>query len=298
MIDRGQTRLALSSVALAEEARETSGLWLIRIYPVAAISEPLPLPADTLLIGRDASCGLSLDDDSVSRRHAVIERTEVGYLLTDLSSRNGTYVNNERVTTRLLAPGDRLRFGQQILKVLGNDRLESQYFETVYKIMTTDGLTGTHNRRYLLDCLDREIPRAIRNARPLSVLLIDVDNFKKVNDTYGHLAGDEVLFELCQRMRGVLRTEDILGRFGGEEFAVILTEAAAADAWAGAERIRQAICVSPLTTDEATIPVTVSIGIATTDAKADEMLTAHSLLGRADERLYVAKRAGRNRVSA
>jgi two-component system cell cycle response regulator len=145
-----------------------------------------------------------LDDDSVSRRHASLEQVAGAYILTDRGSTNGTYVNDERIEQRKLRTGDRLRFGNQIVKFLATDHVEVEYHETVYKIMTTDGLTQAYNRRYFLEVIEREFYRAKRTGRPLSVLMVDVDLFKKINDTYGHLAGDEVLGELCRRINGVL----------------------------------------------------------------------------------------------
>ena len=124
--------------------------------------------------------------------------------------------------------------------------------------------------------------------------MLDIDHFKSVNDTYGHLAGDEVLSELCRRARGLLREDEILARYGGEEFAIVLVEANATEARSVAERMRLAVAERPFHTEQAEIPVTISIGVAETGAS--ESITVAELLARADEQLYAAKRGGRNRV--
>jgi diguanylate cyclase (GGDEF)-like protein len=293
MLDISQTRVSQSlGIRLGESAAQAGANWLVRIYPADAIGELVDITDDRLLIGRDESCGLVLNDDSVSRRHALLEKTADGFLVTDLDSTNGTYVNDERIASRHLASGDRLRLGNQIFKLLVADQLEAQYYETVYKMMTTDGLTQVYNKRYLLDVLDRELARAQRTGHPLSVLLLDLDHFKTVNDSYGHLAGDDVLQELCRRTRALLRSDELLARYGGEEFAVVLADCSATQARQVAERIRQITSASAFQTEGAAISVTVSIGLA---CSQDEH-SVSDLLDRGDKNLYAAKRAGRNRV--
>jgi diguanylate cyclase (GGDEF)-like protein len=245
-------------------------------------------------LGRDASCEIELHDDSVSRKHAAIEPVAEGYLLTDLASRNGTYLNDQRIDARMLQNGDRIRLGNQILKFLSTDRIEADYHETVYKFMTTDGLTQVHNKRYLLEVLERECHRARRTSRPLSLLLMDLDRFKLINDTYGHLAGDEVLAEFCRRCRELLRRDEVLARYGGEEFALLMADTPIGTAYEVAERIRQAVAQSTFKTEQADIPVTVSMGAAETLGEGEA--AAQELIQRADGLLYAAKQAGRNRV--
>ncbi len=288
MIEGGQTRVSQSLCVHLDEAATKAGAdWLVRIYPADAIGQLIGIDDDRVLIGRDESCNLVLDDDSVSRRHALLERTADGFLVTDLGSTNGTYVNDSRVASCQVASGDRLRFGNQIFKLLTTDHLETQYYETVYKIMTTDGLTQVHNKRYLLDVLKRESARARRTGHPLSVLLLDIDHFKAVNDTHGHLAGDDVLQELCRRTRGLLRGDELLARYGGEEFAVVLADCSPVQARQVAERIRQATSDTPFQTEAARFTVTVSIGLASSQGE----LSVPDLLAAADKNLYAAKRS-------
>ena len=267
---------------------------LVRIYPAEGIGEVYDLGNESIVIGRDPSCDLELDDDSVSRQHASLEQVAGGYILTDRGSTNGTYVNDERIEQRKLRTCDRLRFGNQIVKFLSTDHIEVEYHETVYKIMTTDGLTQAYNRRYFLEVIEREFYRARRTGRPLSVLMVDVDLFKKINDTYGHLAGDEVLGELCRRINGLLRRDEVLARYGGEEFVLVMSDTPLDEACEAGERLRRAVAEHPFVSEQATINVTVSVGVASTEGRS--LVEPTELIEQADQRLYAAKQSGRNRV--
>lgn len=267
---------------------------LVRIYPTSNIGQVVELTGQPLVVGRDSENHLAIPDDSVSRRHAIIEANDQGYVVTDLDSTNGTYVNNTRVATRQLYPGDRVRFGNQIFKFLASDEIEADYHETVYKIMTTDGLTQAFNKRYFVEVLEREFARAQRTNHPLSLLMIDLDKFKSINDTYGHLAGDEVLSELCRRIKMLLRRDEVLARYGGEEFALILADTTLEDATHVGERIRQAVAARPFRTEQHDIPVTASIGAAETSRQP--LVKPSQFIELADQKLYVAKTTGRNRV--
>ena len=267
---------------------------LVRIYPAEGIGEVYDLGNESIVIGRDPSCDLELDDDSVSRQHASLEQVAGGYILTDRGSTNGTYVNDERIEQRKLRTCDRLRFGNQIVKFLSTDHIEVEYHETVYKIMTTDGLTQAYNRRYFLEVIEREFYRARRTGRPLSVLMVDVDLFKKINDTYGHLAGDEVLGELCKRINGLLRRDEVLARYGGEEFVLVMSDTPLDEACEAGERLRRAVAEHPFVSEQATINVTVSVGVASTEGRS--LVEPTELIEQADQRLYAAKQSGRNRV--
>ena len=186
-----------------------------------------------------------------------------------------------------------MRFGNQIFKYLAADALESQYHECVFRIVTTDGLTGAYNKRYLLDALERELARLHRDTAPVAVMLLDLDKFKSINDTYGHLAGDAVLVEVARRAQAEVRGGEIFARYGGEEFAVLAPRMSIAVAVQVAERIRTAVGASPVVFESQAIPVTTSIGVAET---ADAATTASELIATADARLYRAKNSGRNLV--
>lgn len=268
---------------------------LVCIHPSDRLGRVVTLGSGALVVGRETGCELELVDDSVSRRHAVLRPTPGGYTVIDLDSTNGTYVNDVRIETRKLEPGDRLRFGNQIFKYLSGDRFEAEFLEASYRMMTTDGLTQTFNKRYLLDVAQRELRHTRRTGRPLSLLLIDVDHFKAVNDTHGHLAGDEVLIELGSRLRGLLRGDEVLARYGGEEFCLLLPETTLDEARQVAERVRVAVERTVFPTERATLNVTVSIGVATTGGQED--MTVAQLIDQADRKLYEAKRGGRNQIA-
>ena len=150
-------------------------------------------------------------------------------------------------------------------------------------------------KRYFLDTLEREVARAHRYRRPLSLVMFDIDHFKKVNDGYGHLAGDYVLKHLAQTVRAKIRREDCFARYGGEEFSIVLPEIDGGSCLPFAEKIRQIVEKTDFKFENVRIPVTISMGIATVDA---ELTEGAAIIKRADERLYEAKASGRNRVCA
>ena len=225
---------------LDQQAKERKS-WLVQIYPAQSIGRYINLTGDAITLGRDDQCSMTFDDGAVSRQHAKIERVGDHYVVTDLGSRNGTFVNDQPVPSQTLTDGDRVRVGHQILKFFAADRFEEQYYERIYKMMTTDGLTEAYNRRYLVDILDRDIARSRRTGHPLSVMMIDLDGFKRVNDSYGHPVGDDLLHQLCERVRSVLRGDELLARYGGEEFTVLLAHSAEAEA----QNRRPSACARP-----------------------------------------------------
>jgi diguanylate cyclase (GGDEF)-like protein len=155
-----------------------------------------------------------------------------------------------------------------------------------------DALTGLWNRAAILDLLERELARGRREGRPVGVIMADLDHFKRINDTFGHLAGDRVLRQAARRLGEALRPYDTVGRYGGEEFLVVLPGCDAGDATGLAERLRRCVADEPVDWEGCPVPVTVSLGVAASDGAAD----AAGLLQTADEALYRAKGAGRNRA--
>jgi len=263
---------------------------LIQIHPMSIDAGVIRIEDDPVVIGREPSCKVQIENDSVSRQHALIEQRGRGYFITDLNSTNGVYVNDELVAEHELSAGDRLRCGNHIFRFL--DQIEAQYHETVYAMMTRDGLTGALNKRYLTEILNRDIERCRRRNRPMAMILLDIDHFKKVNDTYGHLVGDEVLQELSRRIQQVIRGDELFARFGGEEFAVLVSDGDLAEARELAERCFATVGSQPFDTSTGRIVVTISVGIA--EFKGDG--TANSLIERADQKLYRAKQTGRNQI--
>lgn len=246
----------------------------------------------SVLLGRGSENTIVLDNDSVSRRHAKIEKRGKAWFVLDQESTNGTYVNDDIVTEYQLRRGDQVKVGDTILKYLSGSDVETQYHETIYRMTIIDGLTGVHNKRFLMETLEREIPRARRHGRPLSLLMLDLDHFKNVNDSYGHLAGDFVLKELATTVKSRLRPDDVIGRYGGEEFAILLPETPVLGAAKIADELRALIESRTFDFESEKIRVTVSIGAAQLQEGQDEL----GFVKNADERLYGAKRAGRNRV--
>jgi two-component system cell cycle response regulator len=248
-------------------------------------------------IGRSSKNELAIDQESVSRHHARITSGAARtYWIEDLGSTNGTWVNDERVNgKRKLDDGDQVRVGRSILKFMTGTNLEANYHEEIYRLMTVDALTHVHNRRYFNEALEREFNRAQRYKRELSLLIVDVDHFKAVNDAHGHLAGDAVLRQVAAEVKPKLREQDIFARVGGEEFAALLPEVGATGALAAAEKVRRIVEAATFVVDSIPVHITVSLGVSSIDARVKDPT---ALYERADAALYRAKENGRNRVEA
>jgi two-component system, cell cycle response regulator len=245
------------------------------------------------LVGRSLEAQIRIDDAGVSRRHSVIlQESDTEYILQDLGSRNGTTVRGRSVTRCRLADGDRIGFGPVFFRFTLADELEETALRQRYESSIVDGLTGAMNRRHFDDRLVGELAFAKRHDAAVSLLLIDIDHFKKVNDRHGHQAGDSVLRQLAATIRHTLRLEDVFARYGGEEFAVIARGIDLERAGAFGERLRNLVAKTSFKHEQAVIPVTLSIGIASlsdcNDASVDQLVRV------ADARLYAAKAAGRN----
>lgn len=244
-------------------------------------------------IGRSSQTDFPIDQESVSRQHVRITFDGQRHVLEDLASTNGTFVNDAKRSHSVLSDGDQIKIGRSILKYMSGDNIESSYHEEIYRLMTTDALTQTHNRRFFSEALDRECQRSSRYRRALSLVLFDVDHFKAVNDTHGHVAGDSVLRQLALTVKPKLRQQDLFARVGGEEFAVILPEVERPGAAVAAEKVRKLVESARFDIGSMNLTCTVSLGVASFDETTS---TAHALYDAADKALYEAKRAGRNRV--
>lgn len=245
-------------------------------------------------VGRGADSQIVLEGDSVSRRHAHLERRAGAWYVVDDGSTNGTYVNEEQIAReQLLVNGDRIKVGPSILKFLSGADAEAKYHEEIYRMTIVDGLTQIHNKRALFEALEKELMRARRYERDLSLLMFDIDFFKRINDQYGHLAGDHVLRELARIVQERIRREEVFARYGGEEFVILLPETPLPGAAALAESLRARVANHSFVFQGERIPVTVSIGTA---LLGENDKVAADLIQRADEKLYEAKRGGRNRV--
>jgi diguanylate cyclase (GGDEF)-like protein len=269
---------------------------LVHIYPCGpTMGCRYPLADRSLVIGRGDDSDIRLQDHSVSRRHARIEPSSEGYYVSDQHSTNGTFVNDKPLDApRLLNDGDYLRVGNCLYRYLAGGNIEAEYHEEIYRLTILDGLTQIHNSRYLGEFLDREVVRSQRHNRPLAVLALDIDRFKTLNDSLGHLCGDFILRELASVIRGNVRQEDLFARCGGEEFVVVLVETTTDGAVLVAERLRLAVATHLFRFESTPVNLTISIGVASTVGDAE--ITATELRRIADEKLYEAKRTGRNKV--
>jgi two-component system cell cycle response regulator len=262
--------------------------------PNAGCVYSLDLPE--VVIGRDADNFVRLEDHSVSRRHARIFRQGDKLVLEDLGSTNGTFVGGRKLDRTELSSGDRIQIGPKFsLRFAMTDEAEERLQRQLYESSTRDPLTRAFNRKYLWERLAAEVAHARRHKTPLAVLLLDIDEFKQTNDVHGHLAGDAVLRALADKVHQLIRIEDVLARFGGEEFVVLIRATKPDDAQVLAERIRAQIAATKVHVTDAVIGVTVSVGVATLGELGEED-AGTELLAKADVRLYRAKALGRNRV--
>jgi two-component system cell cycle response regulator len=258
----------------------------------------LGIRSKEVFLGRGADVSFRVDEPSVSRRHARIALTETGeYRIEDLGSTNGTYVNGRAIHPyTVLRSGDRVQLGRVCaFRFAIVDEEEESLQRRLYEASTRDALTGVANRRCLVERLVVELAYARRKKRPLSLLLLDIDHFKGVNDTFGHLVGDLVLRAIATRGIEVVRAGDLFARYGGEEFAVVARETDHAQALLLAERLRVAISELRVEVGDGSVAVTISIGVVSL-SEIDPESDGLALFARADARLYSAKHAGRNRV--
>ncbi len=276
------------------EGRSPSGDACLVVIYGPHLGKRIPLTGkQSMLIGRDKELDVTIPEDAVSRRHAMLKISDDTVSIQDLGSTNGTYVNDEPVESAVLRHGDLLKIGGTIFKYLVSGNVESAYFEEIYRMTIVDGLTEIHNRRYLLDAMEKELSRARRHGRPLSLAMFDIDHFKKVNDNYGHLTGDYVLRELAQTVKKRVRREEVFARYGGEEFVILLPETELGSALVFAEQLRVLVERHRFTFEGRTLKVTISVGVA---QLTPSMTDPEDLIKAADEKLYLAKSRGRNRV--
>ncbi len=291
-LDHVRAKTVVTSINRITEHPPTKEACLVVIYG-PELGRKYSLESPALTLGRSNKCDIQIDQESVSRAHSKIINGGRAVRIRDLGSTNGTYVNDELVEERTLVDGDFIKIGRTIFKFLSGGNIERAYHEEIYRLTTVDGLTQIYNKRYFSEALGREIARATRYRRELSLVMFDLDHFKNVNDTHGHLAGDAVLKTLALTVKAKIRTEDIFARYGGEEFAIVLPEIDGHNGHQFAEKVRRIVETTEFRFESTQIPVTISMGVATLDP---EEPTAAALIRRADERLYEAKAGGRNCV--
>jgi two-component system, cell cycle response regulator len=259
------------------------------------VGEMHKIEGPEMVIGRATSATVRLNDDGISRRHCRVLSVGGQVIIEDLGSANGTVVNGEMVQHVALKEGDKIRLGATTtLKFTYQDKLDESFQQQMIDAALRDGLTRAYNKKFFQDRLETEFAYARRHNTFLSLVLYDVDFFKRVNDTYGHLAGDAVLVHLVRITQATIRTEDVLARYGGEEFAVICRGTPLLNAGVLGERLRARVEVETFEYQGTRLPVTISVGVA---ALPESNATVPAELVRdADSALYEAKNAGRNRV--
>ena len=274
------------------------GACLVQIYGPELGKKYILDKHEEFTVGRGENANVVLELDNVSRRHCSFITKGEQVFVRDDGSTNGTYLNNVEVRGETpLRSGDLIKIGSAIFKFLFGGELgsiEAQYHEEIYRLTIIDGLTQVYNKRYLLEFLDREMARCGRHGRALSIVMIDVDHFKRINDTYGHLAGDYVLRELASQIKTRIRREECFARYGGEEFVLVLPETGHDNSVYLAEKLRKMIEAHRFVFEGKEIKVSFSGGVADMQP-ADE--GPEAFIQVADGRLYDAKRAGRNRIA-
>ena len=272
------------------------------------LAVPIPLDRDEVTLGRALEADVRINDSRASRLHAriTVERNSdngsVRCIIRDLASTNGTLINGQALTEAVLSEGDKIAIGDQLFRFDMLDEIDREFQQQIHRLISHDELTGLLTSKSFFSELRREAAKAEVKSHPFCVLMMDVDHFKEVNDTYGHLVGSQTLEEIGGVIKRALRAGDVAARFGGEEFAAFLLDADYAQGLVAAERVRSAVqnFEFPAARRDAqgaakTLRITISIGIASFPDDAKDPI---ELIELADSALYRAKRGGRNRISA
>jgi two-component system, cell cycle response regulator len=251
------------------------------------------------VLGRGRDATIRIDDAGVSREHTRITPAVTGqFMLEDLGSLNGTYVDGRRVQRAELHSGDRIHIGPNVVLTFAILDVQAERIaHQLYESSVRDALTRAFNRRYLVERLASEIAYSSRHKTDLGLILFDLDHFKRVNDTHGHLAGDDVLRDVAALVQRMIRVEDVFARFGGEEFVVLVRGIEHVNVGRFAERLRMGVERLEVASEAQVLKVTVSVGYASFSELAPSERAGDALLRLADERLYKSKEEGRNRVT-
>ena len=287
-----ETKVSAKDELERPSAQDRDRAYLI-VLAGSSVGEMYKITAEKTIIGRGQQADIQVIDEGISRRHAEIAHEEGHIVIRDLGSTNGTYCNGDRVATHQLSDGDKIQVGSTtILKFTFHDSLDESFQRQMYESALRDGLTKIFNKKYFMDRLESEFAFAVRHRTPLSLIMFDIDYFKRINDSHGHLAGDYALSTLAAVVQETIRQEDVFARYGGEEFAVICRGIDLTGALAFGERIRRCVDQQQFVYTGTQIRVTVSVGVAA----VSNMREPQELIGAADDALYQAKRQGRNRV--
>ena len=270
------------------------------------LAVPIPLEREQVILGRALEADVRINDKKAARKHAKISTVSdknnsvPKYILTNLDSKNGTLVNSQPVEEANLQNGDKIQIGEHILRFDLLDDIDREYQKQIRRLLSHDDLTGLLSSRSFFSELRREASVAKEKKHPFCVLMMDVDYFKQVNDTYGHLTGSKTLEEIGAVITNTLRAGDVAARFGGEEFAAFLLDAELAQGIVAAERIRsdiekQKFSIIKRGKAVAGHQLTISVGVASFPNDSSDPI---ELVEMADSALYRAKRMGRNMICA
>jgi two-component system, cell cycle response regulator len=261
----------------------------------SSMGEMFKLTRQRMVVGRSATADIRMLDDGVSREHCEVLLENGKVVVHDLGSTNGTFCRGARVDRQELADGDKILVGTgTVLKFTYHDSMDEVFQRQMFESVLRDDLTKAFNRKYFLDRVESEYAYAVRHDAPASLVAIDIDHFKAVNDTHGHAAGDHVLAELAAAVHATIRVEDVFARIGGEEFSVLCRGADLMQGKIVGERIRYAVEHRTFVHENNAIPLTVSVGVVSVPTQS--VRDANEFMAAADQMLYEAKRAGRNRV--
>jgi diguanylate cyclase (GGDEF)-like protein len=254
----------------------------------------------TMTIGRSSQADITIEDDHISRIHCIIEWMGDTVRIDDQGSTNGIYVDSQAVSHAILGNGVPIQLGHSIMKIEYKTEAEIQSEENLLYKASFDSLTGIFNRHHFIKLACMEIAYANRHKLPVGVIMIDIDDFKQVNDRHGHLVGDSMLSQFSNIVIENKRTEDLFARYGGEEFIIMPRgEVNKELMYIQCERIRQAIEAYDFSLGETRAQITASLGfylIKVDSADAEKVL--HNLIRKADEALYLAKSHGKNRTES
>ncbi len=290
IVDANQLRQAQT-----QSARQNEQAYLI-VISGPHVGKMFKVDDQQATLGRSSKADMHVNDVGISRKHAQLISYGEDVFIEDLQSANGTYLNGNRLDRRLqLQDGDKITLGSTtILKFTYHDELDENFQKEMFDAALRDGLTGAYNKNYLINHLNTELAFALRHKSPLSLIIFDIDHFKHVNDTYGHLAGDAILKRLSDICIATLRRDDIFARYGGEEFCIVSRGTRLEAAEVIAKRLCTLIDNTEFVFDGQLIPITISLGVAALPDMPAQ--TPDDLIGIADKALYRAKRGGRNQV--
>ncbi len=278
-----------------EEPKVEETLPYLVMYTERNMGKRLDLSEAKVTIGRSPDADIVIDDKRVSKVHCLVQYQKGAILVEDNNSTNGTFLNGQRIDKASVTSSALLQIGGTVMKIEFKNKAEVDYEDELLRKATTDALTGIANRHYFMNRAREELAFARRGNVLLGMVMMDIDHFKKVNDTYGHQAGDYVLSQFASLVDKRIRGEDLFGRYGGEEFSILMRgsmEPPGAKTFC--ERIRKTVEEFDFNFNGTSIPVTISIGLAL--RKGAEIQSLDEFIQAADKALYKAKQSGRNRV--